>query len=271
MFVNITISFFTPYIIFVSIFNSNLSSDWIFPVGAGVLVTILGVIIPKLVAKIQKEKQPDPAELSTAAFSNAVNFPIPIIYELYPASLGVAGIFIVVAIVMRNTVGFWIAGYKLNWEGIKATFLFPPVWGVILGFVLKLVVDQQTVNPILISQPATILFQIGIYMTLMTVGFGMTSLKITYPKEVLRVGITRYLVSGIVAVLIIFSLKLKPILSVPLFVQFVAPPAVYNGLYAEKLDMNTTMTSNIIIILTFIALLLLPLELFFVITLLLPS
>ncbi|RMG33797.1 MAG: hypothetical protein D6732_11425 [Methanobacteriota archaeon] len=260
-FVNLTINVFTPYLILVSMLKVDLTDAWHFPVLAGLLVTGLGLTVPRLIAKLQDTEPPDPAEIATASFSNAVNFPIPIIYVLAPDGLGIAAIFIAVSIIMRNTVGFWISGYNLTKESLKEILRFPPIWGIILGIIINAAGNKNFVFMFASSLVGTILFDIGIYMTLMTVGFGLGSLKIGHKESVVRVGITRFIVSFLVGLIMAILLQLPSYIAIPLIIQMGAPPAVYNGLYAEKFNMDTELTSDVIVILTAVALLVLPLEL----------
>ncbi|MHA2030998.1 MAG: hypothetical protein ACW99Q_16590, partial [Candidatus Kariarchaeaceae archaeon] len=71
----------------------------------------------------------------------------------------------------------------------------------------------------------------------------------------------RYVASGVLALLLVYSFSLSEFIAIPIIVQMIAPPAVYNGLYAERFNLNTELTSQVIVSLTLIALLILPLEL----------
>lgn len=259
-FVNATINLFTPYLILVSMLNVDLSDAWIFPVVGGLLVTFLGITVPRAIAKLQGKPRPDPAEIATAAFSNAVNFPLPIIYVLAPEGLGIAAIFIAVSIIMRNSVGFWISGYKVSKESLKEIILFPPIWGIGAGIVINIFGSEQLIFVFASSLLGTLLFDLGIYMTLMTVGFGLSSLKIGHMESVLRVGFTRYIVGFLAGLLMAIIGQLPPSIAIPIIIQMGAPPAVYNGLYAERFNMDTELTSDVIVILTATALIVLPFE-----------
>ncbi len=241
--------------------NFDLNETWIYPFIAGLLVTAIGIAVPKFLAKVQGKEPPDPAEIATAAFSNAVNFPIPIIYAIAPEGLGVAAIFIAVSIIMRNTVGFWISGYKMNLDSLKKIALFPPIWGVILGIVLNFYGAETVFAKFADTSFGNLLFDIGIFMTLMTVGFGLSNFKIGHKDSLMRVGLTRFVISFGIGLVVAIILGLPKYVAIPVIIQMGAPPAVYNGLYAEKFNMNTELTSDVIIVLTTIALIVLPLEL----------
>ncbi|MDH5402683.1 MAG: hypothetical protein OEY49_09345 [Candidatus Heimdallarchaeota archaeon] len=260
-FVNFTISVFTPFLIFISILKIEDSSFWLFPLIAAILVTIIGLIFPTLLAKLFKQPKPDPAEICTASFSNGLNFPFPIIFAFSPDGLGAAGIFLIMAIIMRNTVGLWISGMKLNKQSLKTIILFVPIWGIILGIILRFLIPINTTGFVNLSI-IDMVFEIGIFASLMTIGFGLEKPKFEYKLQILRVGVTRFIISGLVAILFVNIFSLPAIIAIPILVQMMAPSAVYNGLYAEKFNLNTEMTSQIILALTLIALILLPIELF---------
>ncbi len=264
-FITFTINIFTPMLIFVSFvkigdFNDN---DWAFPIIAALLVTIIGIITPKVIAKISKQPSPKPAELCTSSFSNGLNFPFPVIFALAPEGLGAAGLFLAVAIIMRNTVGLYLSGIKMDKEALMSIIKFPPIWGIVLGIPARLFL-QEAIIPVTQLVVVDFIFQLGIFATLMTIGFSLKKPNFDYLQSFFRVGMARYVISLLFALLLIFPFNLNYIIAIPILVQMVAPPAVYNGLYAEKFNLDTELTSQVIVFLTFIALAILPLELYII-------
>lgn len=264
-FITITINFFTPILMFISLIRiSNFEgNEWIFPIIAALLVTIIGISIPKLIARMTGQEQPEPAELCTSSFSNALNFPFPIIFALAPIGLGAAGMFLATAIIMRNTVGLYLSGININKSAIIEIIKFPPIWGIVLGLPARIFI-QSKMLPVVELPVIDVIFQLGIFATLMTIGFSIKKPNMNYVKSYFRVSIARYVVSLIFAIGLILSFQLNYYISIPLLVQMIAPPAVYNGLYAERFNLDTELTTQIIIFLTLIALVLLPFELFII-------
>jgi predicted permease len=261
-FVKVTINIAIPFLIVISFLEIEFeSSDWIFPVMASLLVTGIGLIVPPTLARIHKQEPPGPAEICTASFSNGLVFPFPIIFALSPDSLGIAGIFQAIAIIMRNTVGLWISNVKISKNTIRDTLLFPPIWGIVLGLIFRISLNDNTKHNIAESSIIEIIFQVAIYATLMTLGFGLTKPNWEFKHPLYRVGITRFVISSIVAVALVSIFSLPKLIAIPIIVQMAAPPAVYNGLYAEKFGLNTELTSQVIVSLTFLALVILPFEL----------
>ncbi|MHA2251640.1 MAG: AEC family transporter [Candidatus Kariarchaeaceae archaeon] len=261
-FVFLTINTLTPLIIMISLLRIETfqGADWIFPVIAALAVTALGLVIPPLLAKLRKQEKPEPAEICTASFSNALNFPFPVIYAMAKDSIGFAGIFLAIAIVLRNSVGLWVSGMKLTKKNIKDMILFPPIWGTAVGAIMRFTTDIGS-NSAIRSTPVEIFYQFGIFATVMTVGFSLQKPNLEYKHPMMRVGITRFLVSSIASIIIVTTFSLPKLIAIPIIVQMSAPPAVYNAIYAEKFGLNTELTSQIIVSLTLVALFLLPFEL----------
>ena len=160
-FIHVTINIFTPFLVLVSFINIDFADNWFLPVVGGILVTVIGIYTPKIIAKIFNQAPPSPAELNTAAFSNALNFPFPIIFAFAPGGLGYAGMFLAVAIIMRNTVGFVISGTKIDKKVLKQILLFPPVIAIFLGLLTRVTVLEQAQE--IVSLPIwELIFEIGI-------------------------------------------------------------------------------------------------------------
>lgn len=260
-FIYVTINIFTPFLVFVSFVIIDFADNWFLPMIAALLVTLIGVYTPKIIAKLFNQTPPVPAELNTAAFSNGLNFPFPIIFAFAPGGLGYAGMFLAVAIIMRNTVGFVISGTKINKQVLRQILLFPPVVAIFVGLLSRVTILEQT--RAIVNLPFwQLIFEIGIFMTLMTVGFSIKKPNIEYKIPIFRVSMSRFVVSLIVVLILILIFNPTSDIAIPLIVQMVAPPAVYNGLYAERFGLDTELTSQIILTLTIIALLILPFELY---------
>ena len=268
-FISILLNICTPFLIFIAIVQLESSNNFIVPIIASIGVSLLGYWLPILIAKISKQPRSTPEEQCNAAFPNALNFPFPIIFALVPQSLGLASIFLVTQIVLRNTFGLWISGVKITRKEIKTVFLFPPLIGIILGGITKLSLtifsfDLSSLGP---SNNffVFIFFQVSIFATLMTLGFSITKPAKVFYNSYIRVGLTRYILTPLILFPLIFLVTLSPVVLIPLIVQIIAPPAVYNSLYAEKFKLDVELTSNVIVILTMIALIFVPLEYWFLI------
>lgn len=260
-FIFVTINIFTPFLVLVSFVNIEFSDNWFLPMIGAILVTIIGVYTPKIIAKLLNQTPPSPAELNTAAFSNGLNFPFPIIFAFAPGGIGYAGMFLAVAIIMRNTVGFVISGTRINKQVLRQILLFPPVVAIFLGLLTRVTILEQARE--VVSFPFwKLVFEIGIFMTLMTVGFSIKKPNVEYKIPIFRVSMSRFVVSLVVVLILLWIFNPTSDIAIPLIVQMVAPPAVYNGLYAERFGLDTELTSQIILTLMIIALIILPFELY---------
>jgi predicted permease len=164
---------------------------------------------------------------------------------------------------MRNSVGLILSGVGFSKKNLKEILSFPPIVAIIVAIVLNPFIQFGSADTGIVF----FVFQTGIIATLMTVGFGLKRPDFTYKIPMVRVAISRYFVSAVAALSLISIFSLSSDLSLAIFVQMIAPPAVYNGLYAERFNLDTKLTSQVIITLTMVALLFLPLELFIVHTL----
>jgi len=258
-FIWITINIFTPFLIFISFLSIELDSAVLYPIFGAILVTIIGVTAPKYLVKLGMGDEATPAEISTATFPNALNFPFPIIYAFAPGGLGIASIFLGLSTIARNTVGFWIAGTGLDRDSLKKVAMFPPIWGIILGIIVRFTSPNFSTNFADIGW-INVLFQIGIFATIMTVGFGLKLPHLENFYPIFRTGLVRFVIMGLIGFITVIVFQPSIIIAIPFIVQLMAPPAVYNGLYAEILGLDTELTSQIIVTLTLVALLLLPFQ-----------
>lgn len=262
-FVQLAINVFTPFLVFISILRLELSDTAFIPIIVSIFVTGIGIGLPWIMNNIIFNKEPNPAETCTAAFPNALNFPFPLIFAYSPDYLGIAGIFLVVQIVLRNTIGLYISGIRLSRKYLLEILFFIPLWGVILGLLLR-GVNVQISSNILYSNWIETPFQIGIFVSLMTLGFSMKLPSFEYKESYLSVGLSRFVVSPLMLGIIAFIIPVPTAVMIPLIIQSAAPPAVYNGLYAERFNLDTDLTTNVTVVLTLIALIFLPFEIFLI-------
>lgn len=257
----VIINLFTPIIIIIAILSIRISDNWMFPVLGAIMITALGIVAPRVIAKLTHQEKPSPAEICTATFPNAVNFPFPIIFAFSgDTGLGIASLFLGVTVIFRNSLGFWISGYKMTKQSILQIIKFPPNWGIFIGGVLLAFTETAKFDPITEHWFTKIFFQVGIFGTLMTVGFAMKRPSWKFKHPIMRVGITRFLLSGIIVLPILIVFSPPAFVAIAFIIQMTAPPAVYNGIYAEKFGLDTELTSQVIVALTLIALIFLPFE-----------
>lgn len=257
-----TINWITPIIGFLAIIMSTLDEEWFIPILAVILVTVIGLFAPRMMANAFKHEEPDPAEICTATFPNCLNFPYPVIFAYVGTEgLGAASIFLIGILVTRNSVGMWVSGVPFRKEALKEMLLFPPILGVGSGLICRVSLNPGAIATIGDNVVSDVIMQAGIFASLMTVGFHLKRPSSRYKLPIARVTLTRLLVCSIVACLLVIPLGISRLTAVPAIVQMMAPPAVMNGLYAERFELDTELTTQVIVATTLIALILLPFEL----------
>jgi malate permease and related proteins len=262
-FIKFTMNILTPYLVFISILRLDFDSFVLIPIIISVLVTLIGIAIPAILVRFSKDERVDPAETCLAAFPNALNFPFPLIYAISPDLLGIAGIFLVTQIVLRNTIGLHISGFKFTKTNLIEILKFSPLYGILLGLLIRIIGFTPS-SEFLAIPYIDIPFQIGIYATIMTLGFSLRKPNLIYFNSFYRVGISRFVISPILLLILGILFLFPAFILIPLIIQSAAPPAVYNGLYAERFGLDTELTTNVTVMLTLVALLLLPFEIFLI-------
>ena len=111
-----------------------------------------------------------------------------------------------------------------------------------------------------------ILKTISTYGALILVGVSFQELGQLHPRnfvsrEVMQVGITRFFIIPIVALILFIVLPVTSIMAIPIMIQSMAPPAVSNILYGKFFYLDEAKISLLITSLTFFALIILPFEL----------
>jgi predicted permease len=216
----------------------------------------------------------------TATYPNALLYPFPIILAILGEdALVYAAIFVFLAMVIRNTFGIFMGswytptGQGSDEEGtvlkfklstlIKSMFKFPPFLAVIAGFILHSLVGPEAIGGF---PGLDIIKNIALYGSLLLVGVSFRDLSDLHPKNLFskntyRVTATRFLVAPLLALMPIILFQLESLIAIPLLIQSMAPPAVSNIIYGTFFDLNESLMSSIITIVTLIALFVLPLEL----------
>ncbi len=243
------------------------ASDYVFPILASLATTISGYVAIRILYRFKEETHATKSALeSLAAFPNSLNFPFPVILAFAgTAGLVPATLFLLGQLILRNTLGVWTNAPRErdgidSREILRKILLFPPVFSVAIGFVLWLFLGPQSLNE---NQLYTLVQKALIFAMVMTIGF---DLELGLLRQVTSGPIRKVILSrfggGFVVGLGILFFPLPSYVRIALFVQAVAPPAVANQVYAEYFELDTKITSTGIVVLTFIALLILPLELF---------
>lgn len=236
----------------------------------------------------RKEKfSPDAGAMAfTATFPNALLYPFPIIGAILgEVTLSYAVIFVVVAMAIRNTFGIVMGSWytpSSNGDGdtreiktfdlkelITSMFKFPPFLAVVAGFILYALVGPETIGQV---PGIDIVKSIALYGSLLLVGVSFRDLSDLKPRNFFsestyKVTVTRFLIAPILALIPILFLRVDALIAIAILIQSMAPPAVSNIIYGTFFDLNESLMSSIITLVTLIALIVLPFELILFLTL----
>jgi len=216
-------------------------------------------------------------------FPNTLLFPFPIILAVMGSNengilaLFYATIFVFVAMVLRNSLGLFL-GIKYQPRGLEDTdksppmefwkafvdlLKFPPFLAIFAGFLLHGLFGPQAIEAI---PGLEIVKSISLYGALLLVGISFQDLAQLHPrnfvsKDIIQVGVVRFVVGPLMAILLINMLPVSALMAVPILIQSMAPPAVSNIIYGKFFNFDTSQISLLITVLTFLALILLPFEL----------
>ncbi len=260
--------------------ESFTSQSIIFVIFLTILIHIISYITIYLMSRNLAPSEIG-ARVLCSTFPNALLFPFPIIIAMIGSSaLFTATIFVFVALVLRNTLGVYLGVYygskKVNTSSnpndsfkidvrkiIVDTFRFPPFIALILGFILYSIYGHTIISTL---PNIEFIKNLSLYGSLLIIGFSFEKIEQLLPrnlfsKDILEVSIPRFVISPLFAGIILLLVNAPPLVSVPLFIQSMAPPAVSNILYGQFFHFDAAKISQLITSLTLLALLILPLEL----------
>ncbi len=246
-----------------------------------IMVHLASYIAIRLIQKNQLKEETG-AFVLCATFPNSIYFPFPIILAVAgtPALL-YATIFLFMAMIMRNSLGAAIGiwhrpkttlsinnkhEFPLKIDIKKFVFnmiKFPPFMALIIGFLFYWIYGPQTIEAI---PGLDIIKNFSLYGALILIGVSFNQLKQLSPKNVFskksfQVAVSRFLVAPSLALVLLVTWNAPAIVALPLLIQSMAPPAISVIFYGKFFHFSESDVSLLITSLTFLALLILPLEL----------
>ena len=140
---------------------------------------------------------------------------------------------------------------------------------VILGFILHALIGPESIGSI---PGLDLIKDIALYGSLLLVGVSFQDISDLHPRNpfsesIYKVSFVRFAVAPVLGFLPILFIQLEPLIAIPLLIQSMAPPAVSNIIYGTFFDMNESLISKIITVVTLLALIVLPFELLVFLTL----
>lgn len=278
----ITIWIFFPILVIYSFANiDSFAGEIILQIGVIAVIVHVGSYFFIHFLTRKKNFSPEAGSIAMCAtFPNGLLYPFPIIIAILGESaLVYAAIFVFVIMVIRNTFGM-VIGVRYS-DGnsekkrfdiatlVKSMIKFPPFIAVIIGFILHSLIGPDAIGGI---PGMDIVSNIALYGSLLLVGISFQELSDLHPRKffstnIYQVSLVRFIVSPILACLPILLFQLEPIIAITLLIQSMGPPAISNIIYGTFFDMDESLISSIITIVTLIALIVLPFELLILLTL----
>lgn len=273
----LTINIFTPIIIFLTFTATEYSMS----VGDMIQILLLEIVSVTffwlttyygLRNRIEDKKKLG-SYMYLNGLPNVLIYGIPIVIAFFSESLIIVlVVFTSGALVVRGTVGMYIgeklgADIKLSvWDTIKRLLTFPPLLGILAGFIGMnlidsnevLVVTKDIISPLYSGFGASI------------IGLILTKLKIQDVKDNLKdIGIVafwRYVVSFIFYIAVVWFLRFpvdQTEIRTILLIAIIGPPAVLNVTFAVYFGLDDKFAAVSVATITLISLMLLPLEIYF--------
>ncbi|MFX0113105.1 MAG: AEC family transporter [Candidatus Hodarchaeota archaeon] len=261
------------------------SIDLTILIGIGILAILIHLISYASIVAISKinswnkdsrSYQSIGAQAMTATFPNALLYPFPIILATVgDEGLAFAAVFVFFVMLLRNTLGVVVGVQHSDPEDahevasamdIKKTAIemtkFPPFIATIMGFGILVIFGPQDMG----SQPIEIIKTISIWGSLLLVGISFQDLAQLKPnnlfsRKTMEVASVRFTVAPVFGILFVILWDFPPLVSFALLIQCMGPPAVANVLYGRFFGLPEDEISIYITSVTFLGLLILPLEL----------
>lgn len=191
---------------------------------------------------------------------NAVNIPFPVMSMAYGQEglLG-ATLFYIPVTLLSLTVGIMIFSRSSWKDGIRETLKVPAIYGAVLGLILNL---THVTLPALVFRPLDLIGTMVIPLTLLVLGFRLSSVQITsLPTTMLasfiRIGVG--LGMGLIAVTVF---GLTGVSRSVVILDSAMPSAANTSILAMKYNNEAELVSSVVFVTTIASLLIIPLLLY---------
>ncbi|KKI90724.1 permease [Bacillus sp. SA1-12] len=262
---NFVLYFFTPFLIFDTLMEAEVSGEDVYLTLAYSLLSLLLLwAASNLFGKLFKLPSNDIAGLTLiSAFTNSVNYGIPLILLAFGQSgLEKASIFIVLQMIMMNTLGVYFAArsHFTVKNALKSVFSLPAIYAAMLAilfraFHLSLPEGVFTgVSMIADAYPPIVLAILGAQIANVRTGSTDKNIQITFW---IGMGI-RLFIGPLISLFCLYLLDIDGIMFSVLFVLACMPVAINAGILAEKFDASPKVLTQTILWTTLLSFIVLP-------------
>ncbi|MFW9994056.1 MAG: AEC family transporter [Candidatus Odinarchaeota archaeon] len=276
-FTQVAIWIFFPITILVSVLGVQSIDSSVF-LGLGLLATVIHVVSYLAILVIVRYKQDDlsaGAQALAATFPNSLLYPFPIILATVgDIGLVYATFYVFFVMLLRNTFGVYVGvRHSPDYENgltsavdirrvIVDMVKFPPFIATVAGFIIVAMYGSQDLS----SPVIQVVKDISLWGSLILIGLSFQSLsqlkaRNLFSRKTLEVSLVRFIISPVAGGLFIIAWQFQPIIAFTCLIQVMGPPAISNILYGKFFEIAEDEISVYITSVTFIGLLILPLEL----------
>jgi malate permease and related proteins len=257
--------YLTPAMIFKNLITAQISFEDVYKTVAFCIINLIVLrLIASMLGKTLKLSASETAGLTLiSTLTNCVNYGLPLILLAF-GELGLdrASVFVIVQIIIVNTVGVYFAA-RSNFSGknaVKSVFSLPAIYAAALAMLLRafnlhlpagieksIVMISEAYSPIVLAI-------LGAQMA----GVKNSELEPGVHKAFWSGMAVRLLVSPLVACIILFILNIKGILFSVIIILSTMPVAVNSVILAEKFDAAAKVVSKCILWTTLASFITLP-------------
>ena len=260
---------FVPSFTFVNLYSAKVPAEMVKVLAAAILILVANAFIASLVAKFRGySKGFSNAFANSIMFYNSGNIGIPLITLVFSnapfisngdtpylsLALTAQVMVYVVQNITTNTIGFFNAGSaKLRWKDtLVQIFHMPTVYVIPLALIFKLIPYDFTQVPI---WPSFKYAANGLIPgSLITLGAQLSRTKMEFKnKEVYLSSFMRLVIGPIMALCLIYLLKIDGIIAQVVMVSSALPTAVNSALIAIEYDNHPDFASQTVMISTILS------------------
>jgi len=245
-----------PALIFTSMLKKSIVLDDAMKVWASALIIMIGCgVTAWIIFRALKKKHS--GLYIPIVIMNTVNIPFPIIYLAFGAEgLYAATLFYIPNALLVFTLGVYIASKKHWKESVKEVFRVPLIYAAILGLLCNLLrIDV----PEIIIRPLNFIGLMALPLTLITLGYNLSTIKITSLPTTLLASFLRMGVGILLGALMVHLFDLSGILRAIVILDSAMPAAVIASVLTTKYDNEAELVSSVVLVTTVISLITIPL------------
>ncbi|MGM0436949.1 MAG: AEC family transporter [Bacillota bacterium] len=249
---------FVPALVLIQIYNTELKLEMLNLVYFSLLFLVIISLLSNVISKFRNYGPSlTNAFKNSTIFFNAGNYSLPLIALIFNNSAYAFSIQVMILILQTlliYTVGFFNAGkgqVGLK-SSLKKVFIYPPIYMIILAFVLK--TFSYDFSEFFLWPAMEYLEQGFISIALLTLGVQLSRIKINLEDPSIYIASFFRLLGGpLIAYLLIIILGIDGVMAKVLFITSAAPTAVTTALIAVEYDNQSSFASQVVMMTTLLS------------------